>query len=61
MKLARALLAAVAVSALAACSGDSPTAPSATPAAGPSQDLICDIVLPDGTIECRSPQLGSGG
>lgn len=61
MKLARVLLAVVAVSALAACSGDSPTAPTIEPAAPPSQDLICDVVLPDGTVTCRTPVIGSGG
>lgn len=61
MKLARVLLAVVAVSALAACSGDSPTAPTIDPATSPAHDLICDVVQPDGTVTCRSPQVGSGG
>lgn len=61
MKLARLFLAVLAVSALAAC-GDTVTGPQAAPPATPSQDTSCTMErLPDGTLVCRTGQVGSGG
>lgn len=67
MKLARTLLAVLAVSALAACA-DSVTAPQAQPDAAPAQDATaCEgellrEVLPDGSVVFRcTGQMGSGG
>lgn len=66
MKFARLFLAAVAVSALAACTVDSPTAPTAPPLMDGAENAECSVlyseVQPDGSVVWRcSPSMGSGG
>lgn len=62
MKLARLFLAVLAVGTLAAC-GDTVTGPQAAPPATPSDDVVtCTLESqPDGTVVCRTGQVGSGG
>ncbi len=61
MKLARTLLAVLAVGTLAAC-GDTVTGPQAAPPATPSQETSCTLERQlDGTVVCRTGQGGSGG
>jgi hypothetical protein len=66
MKLARLFLAAVAASTMAACTVDSPTAPTAPPSQNGVENTQCAEkeaqVQADGTIIwICSPSMGSGG
>jgi ABC-type oligopeptide transport system substrate-binding subunit len=67
MKLARLFLAVVAASTLAACTTDSPTAPSAPPSLDEAENTECGTLDPqvqsDGSIlwVCSPGQTGSGG
>jgi predicted small lipoprotein YifL len=61
MKLARLFLAALTVSALAAC-GDTVTGPQANPSLKPSTEESCTLERQaDGSTVCRTGQGGSGG